>query len=72
MPQFIDRPCPCGSGLPSEEVLDARGIYVARVCDACRQEKLAGFRPEIFTDPSYDADEPIDAEESSWPFEPPF
>lgn len=56
----VFRPCSCGSGLESEEVLDARGIYVCRVCDQCRAVKLRGFRPEVLTDPNYEADEPIE------------
>lgn len=56
----VFRPCSCGSGLESEEVLDARGIYIARVCDKCREAKLKGYRPEVLTDPNYEADEPIE------------
>jgi len=59
-PPTIFRPCVCGSGLESEEVLDARGIYICRVCDKCRDAKLRGFRPEVLTDPNYEADEPIE------------
>jgi hypothetical protein len=54
------RPCPCGSGLPSWWEHDARGIPLARACDACVDEKLAAYRPEILTDPAYLADEPIE------------
>ena len=52
--------CPCGSGEPWEEIYDARGIYVARVCDKCKKERLSGYRKDIFTDPNYWTDEPID------------
>jgi len=52
--------CPCGSGEVPEEVLDARGIYVALVCDKCRTRKLAGYRADVFTDSNYWHDEPID------------
>ena len=55
--------CPCGSGEYSEAICDARGIYVARVCDKCKDERLKGYRPEIFTDNQYEADEPIEPEE---------
>lgn len=55
-----DRPCPCGSGLPSDQLFDARGIYCCRICPACEAEKRAHYRPEIFTNPSYEADEPIE------------
>lgn len=54
------RECPCGSGLHSWPLHDARGIYCGRVCDQCEEEKRAQFRPEIFTDSSYYADEAID------------
>lgn len=57
------RPCPCGSGKPSWWENDARGIPLARVCDACRDEKLRQFRPEVLTDPDYECDEPIDPED---------
>jgi hypothetical protein len=56
----VFRPCSCGSGLESEEVCDARGIYICRVCDRCRDTKLRGYRPEVLTDPHYEADEPIE------------
>ncbi len=52
--------CNCGSGLESFELLDARGIYVARVCDKCEQEKRRPYRADIFTDPGYSTDEPIE------------
>lgn len=54
--------CPCGSGEHPEEVYDARGIYVTAVCDQCRHKRLKGYRPEIFSDPDYDHEEPIDAD----------
>jgi hypothetical protein len=41
---------------------DARGIPLAKVCDKCRKEKLRGFRPEVLTDSSYEADEDIDGD----------
>lgn len=56
------RPCNCGSGLPCRALIDARGIYCARVCDKCEAKKRAQFRPDIFTDSNYWHDEPIDEE----------
>ena len=53
----------CNSGLYHEPVYDARNIYVASVCSKCRQEILSKFRPEIFTDPNYETDEPIEEDE---------
>lgn len=39
---------------------DARGIYLCRVCDKCRDAKLSKYRPDVLTDSNYWADEPID------------
>ncbi len=52
--------CSCGSGEQREAVYDARGIFVAYVCDKCRKERLKGYRKEIFTDSNYEVDEPIE------------
>ncbi|KRQ01299.1 hypothetical protein AOQ73_18270 [Bradyrhizobium pachyrhizi] len=56
------RPCPCGSGLASRWVNDARGIPLARVCPQCEDEKLSHYRPEVLTNSNYDADEDIDGD----------
>ena len=53
------RKCTCDSGKWGEEVYDARGIYVTIVCDHCRDDKLGGYRVDIFTDPNYECDEDI-------------
>lgn len=43
---------------------DYRGIPLARVCDDCRETKLARYRPEILTGYNQgDVDEVIEAEE---------
>ena len=43
---------------------DAHGIYLCRVCDECREAKLATFRPEILTGYTQaDVDDPIEPEE---------
>lgn len=39
---------------------DARGIFATYVCDKCEAEKRREFRCDIFTDPDYEASEPID------------
>lgn len=57
------RECRCGSGEFPDAVHDARGIFVAYVCSKCEATKLKGYRPEIFTDSNYDADERIEPEE---------
>ena len=44
-------------------VNDARGIPLCRVCDKCREQKLAKYRPEILSGYSQnDVDEPIEPE----------
>ena len=52
--------CNCGSGEWPEAIHDARGIFVAYVCSKCQARKLQGYRPEIFINPDYWHDEPID------------
>ena len=41
---------------------DAKGIELCKVCMFCRDERLAKYRPEVLSDPSYQADEPIEPE----------
>lgn len=42
---------------------DAQGIPLCKVCDECRDVKLAKYRPEILTGYSQaDVDEPIEPE----------
>lgn len=55
--------CNCGSGLERFELRDARGISCGYVCDKCEAKKRAGYRPEIFADGAYEADEPIEPED---------
>lgn len=52
--------CRCGSGLERYGLYDARNIFVNYVCAACEQRIRDKYRPEIFLDPHYCADEPID------------
>ena len=52
--------CPCGSGEPRRELVDARGIFCTFVCDKCEEQKRAKFRPDIFEDSNYWTDEPIE------------
>jgi len=56
--------CNCGSGLERFPLTDARGIFCTYVCDKCEKEKRSTYRADIFTDPDYWADEPIEQEES--------
>lgn len=55
--------CRCGSGEGSYWVSDARGIAIGRVCDKCKNEVLSKYRPEVLSNPNYDCDEPIEAED---------
>jgi hypothetical protein len=50
----------CDSGKYHEEVYDARGIYVGRVCEDCRERTLKVYRKDIFTDSNYEVDELLD------------
>lgn len=52
--------CSCGSGLDKFALKDARGIFCAYACEKCEALKRARYRPEIFEDASYQADEDID------------
>ena len=56
------RNCPCGSGKPRMELKDARGISCGYACIECVDRKRAAYRPEVFTDPNYWADEPVDGD----------
>jgi hypothetical protein len=55
------RPCPCGSGLPSQWQLDGRGIALCRTCNNCHEEQMKKYNPvilEYYT--QEDVDEPIE------------
>lgn len=54
------RECNCGSGLSRYQLIDARGIFCTYVCERCEAAQRAKYRPDIFTDPAYSADEPIE------------
>ena len=44
----------------SWEEYDARGIYLCRVCEKCKNAKLSMFRQDVLTNSNYEADEPIE------------
>ena len=44
----------------SWEEYDARGFYLCRVCDKCKDAKLSFYRPEVLSDPNYWIDEPLE------------
>jgi hypothetical protein len=54
--QWRSSTCSCGSGKPKSAQYDAR----AYTCEDCHDRKMAEFRPDVLTDPSYWADEPIE------------
>jgi hypothetical protein len=56
----MQRTCACGSGKPKRDLIDARGIFCAYVCDDCEASRRGKYRDEIFTNAQYDADEPIE------------
>lgn len=56
----MTKTCPCGSGEWRGELYDARGIFCAFICDHCEAEKRLRYRPEIFLNPKYWADEDIE------------
>lgn len=60
---LYDDMCSCGSGLESIQMFDARGIFVAYVCSRCITKVKCKYRPEIFSNPNYEADEPIEPED---------
>lgn len=57
-----DRVCLCGSSLNSRFYLDARNIPLFRGCTRCAPDKLKRYRPEVLTDPNYEASEPIEGD----------
>jgi hypothetical protein len=54
--------CPCGSGKPRAAQYDARGIFLTYTCGDCHDRKIAKYRPDVLTDPSYRADEAIESD----------
>lgn len=45
---FKLRLCPCGSGEPRYELVDAAGIFCTYVCVKCEDEQRKKYRPEVF------------------------
>jgi hypothetical protein len=52
--------CPCGSPEFPEARHDGYGIFLCYTCSRCEKQRLAEFRPDIFT--AYDCDETIDSD----------
>ena len=58
------RPCPCGSGEPSQWMFDCKGIPLDRVCTECADAKRARYNPIIFDGYTQaDMDEQIEEDE---------
>ena len=53
----------CNTNKPRRPLYDARGIFCAYVCDDCERKVRAGYRPDIFTDANYWADEAINEDD---------
>jgi hypothetical protein len=58
--QWRPKPRSCGSGKLWSPQYDARGIFLTYTCEDCHDGKMAGYRPDVLTDPSYWTEEPID------------
>ena len=50
--------CSCGSGKEAEALYDGYGIFMTYACDVCWEEKIKGFRSDIFE--RYQTDEQIE------------
>lgn len=66
------RICDCGSGLMPSPHHDARNIFLCYACERCWSKKLAGYRPDVLTNPNYEADDLGDDDEDNggyndWP-----
>lgn len=42
---------------------DARGIPCGTVCDDCAEETEKSYRPDVMTNPNYEADEAIESDD---------
>ena len=40
--------CQCGSGLFADWLYDGHGIPLVKACERCADEKLKGFRPDLW------------------------
>jgi hypothetical protein len=49
----MTRPCPCGSGKPSQALHDVAGIYLKRVCSICRAAVMRAYQPWVFDATAY-------------------
>jgi hypothetical protein len=49
-----------GLALPTYWINDARGIPVGKVCERCEEAIRSKYRLDVFEDPNYWADEPVE------------
>jgi hypothetical protein len=54
------RRLPLSGTKPKSAQYDARGIFLTYTCEDCHARKMAGYRPDVLTDPAYWTDEPIE------------
>lgn len=47
MGKYDVRPCPCGSGLPSQWLNDVANIPIKRVCATCEAEVRKHYAPAL-------------------------
>jgi hypothetical protein len=59
MPKPVDHSHICDRDR-RQPLYDARGIFCTYVCHICEAHKRDQFRPEIFSDPDYWTDEPVE------------
>ena len=55
-----ERPCPCGSGLPSHWQHDADGIELCRTCERCHQKRMGQYRRDVQTVSSRECGEQVE------------
>jgi hypothetical protein len=58
------RPCPCGSGKPSQWQYDGQGIELCRTCEDCHAAKMRRYNPRYLRHYTQaDIDERIEPED---------
>lgn len=53
MGKYDVRPCPCGSGKPSQWLMDAANIPIKRVCEVCEAQVRKDYAPCLDTRSDY-------------------
>ena len=65
--QWRSNTCSCGSGKPKSAQYDARGIFLTYTCEDCHDRKMAGYRPDVLTDPATGPMSRLTTIEPDWP-----